>query len=295
MPRSIPDYVEQTGKQGIAKAEAHDFFGRFREIVMDPLNLLILRDPRAGTVEDGLVWLHNGNRVPVAGPGAYYGNFSDILIINRGVHEPLEEYIFQEVLRQLPQEPVMVELGAYWGHYSMWLKREHPAAKVFMVEPDPENMEAGQGNFERHGFDGTFIQAFVGKDNFQIDPFMKEHALQRLHILHADIQGFELEMLEGCRESLRQGKIDHIFVSTHSQDLHHRVVAMLVDAGMRIEASADFENESTSFDGLVFATRSDLQMVFQDLAPLGRRDLLAGDPSAHLSYLLRISNGAAPR
>lgn len=280
----------QQGTQEVAKADANDFVGRFREIVLDPLNLLIKRDSRAGTVEEGLVWLHNGNRVPIAGPGAYYGNFSDILIINRGVHEPLEEYIFQEVLRQLPEDPVMVELGAYWCHYSMWLKREHPGAKVFMVEPEPENMEAGRSNFKRHGFDGTFIEALVGKGNFEMDPFIRGHALQRLHILHSDIQGFEVEMLEGCRESLEQGKIDHIFVSTHSQELHHQVIAALAEANMRVEVTADFENETTSFDGLVFATRSDLRPVFQHFKPVGRRDLLAGDPLDHLSYLLRLTN-----
>jgi len=44
------------------------------------------------------VILHNGIRVPVGGELACYGEFSDILVINRGVHEPLEEYCFQELL-----------------------------------------------------------------------------------------------------------------------------------------------------------------------------------------------------
>ena len=94
------------------KAAPEDFLGRFREIVSDPLNLLIERHPRAGMVEHGLVWLHNGNRVSLDG---YYGRFSEILVINRGVHEPLEEFVFQELMRILPAEPVMLELGAYWS------------------------------------------------------------------------------------------------------------------------------------------------------------------------------------
>lgn len=68
------------------------------------------------------------------------------------------------------------------------------------------------------------------------------------------------------------------------------VIAALAEANMRVEVTADFENETTSFDGLVFATRSDLRPVFQHFKPVGRRDLLAGDPLDHLSYLLRLTN-----
>jgi hypothetical protein len=44
----------------LTKAKASDFRGRFREIVADPLNLLIRRDPRAGMIEGDQVILHNG-------------------------------------------------------------------------------------------------------------------------------------------------------------------------------------------------------------------------------------------
>ena len=73
------------------KAVADDTLGRFREVISDPLNLLIERVPLAGIVHDNEVYLHNGNRVPVSGSGAYCGPFSQLLIVNRGVHEPLEE------------------------------------------------------------------------------------------------------------------------------------------------------------------------------------------------------------
>jgi hypothetical protein len=102
--------------------KAPSFLERYREVVSDPINLLIKRVPEAGYVDkNGFVILHNGNRVPVEGKLAYYNNFSDILIINRGVHEPLEEFCFQEVLKKIKTEsPIMIELGAYWAHYSMW-------------------------------------------------------------------------------------------------------------------------------------------------------------------------------
>lgn len=97
------------------KAEPDDFISRFREIVSDPLNLLIQRDPRAGFVDGNYVYLHNGLKVPISGPYAYYGGFSVIFSINRGVHKPVEEFVFQEPLNRFPSSPIMLELGAYWG------------------------------------------------------------------------------------------------------------------------------------------------------------------------------------
>jgi hypothetical protein len=259
--------------------------GRFREIVSDPLNVLIERDPRAGIVEDGLVWLHNGNRVPVEGRTAYYGRFSDVLVINRGVHEPVEEYVFQEVLRVMPDEPTMLELGAYWGHYSMWMKLRRPRSRVFLVEPEGRNLEAGRANFARHGYEGTFIQAFVGEGKFEVDNFMREQGYPRLNILHSDIQGLEIEMLKGAGESFSRQLIDYAFISTHSQTLHDMVITQLSASGMRVEASSGFDFETTSYDGFVIASRPALPLILPSFNPLGRRDILQRSPAELVSYL----------
>lgn len=263
----------------LPKAAPDDFPGRFREIISDPLNLLIERDPRAGYIgNQHYVVLHNGIAVPFEGPDAYCGTFSHILIFNRGVHEPLEEYVFQEMLRQLPEAPVMLELGAYWGHYSMWVKRKRPAATVYLVEAEAAYLEVGVKNFRRNRLDGEFIQAFVGKGQFGVDAFLTEKGLARLDVLHADIQGFEDQMLADCAGALSRHAIDYVFVSTHSQELHRHVVDVLLGHGYRVEVSSDFDHDSTSFDGLVFASSPDKPAVFDDFRPLGRTDLLGATP-----------------
>src|SRR5260370_34202064 len=152
-----------------AKADDSDFLGRCREIVSDPLNILIERDAKSGLVEGALVYLHNGNQVAVRGPLAYYDGFSDILVINRGVHEPLEEYVFQRLMKVMPDRPSMIELGAYWGHYSMWLKHARQASATILVEPDNVNLAVGRANFVRNGYHGEVIQAFGGHAHFSID------------------------------------------------------------------------------------------------------------------------------
>ena len=52
----------------------------------------------------------------------------------------------------MPEAPVMIELGAYWAHYSMWLKSVRPQARVVMVEPDREHIAVGGANFQRNGY-----------------------------------------------------------------------------------------------------------------------------------------------
>lgn len=254
------------------KAAADDFLGRFREIVSDPLNILINRHPQAGMIHEGMVTLHNGNIVPINGENAYYGKFSDILVINRGVHEPLEEYVFQQVLERLPEAPVMLELGAYWAHYSMWLKKKIPLAITYMVESDFHNLEVGKANFQINGMDGNFINETVGTEKFSVDQFVSDRHLSKIDILHADIQGFEVEMLEGCQVALAKRMINYIFVSTHSQLLHSKSLELIASAGYRIEFNADFEEQTTSYDGFIFASSPEVGKIRESVHPLGRAE-----------------------
>jgi hypothetical protein len=270
------------------KAQPDDFLGRFREVISDPLNLLIERVPMAGVVEGNEVYLHNGNRVPVVGEGAYYGNFSYLLVVNRGVHEPLEEYVFQELLKSLPEAPSMIELGAYWGHYSMWLKKLKPRSVVILVEPDQNNLAAGVKNFDRNGFNGEFIQSFVGRGHWEVDAFLQSRHLERLDILHVDIQGYEAEMLEASQRTLKAHLVDYLFISTHSQALHSHVVAQLNSHGYRVEVSSDFDNETTSFDGFVFATSPRVKRIFNNFDVPGRTRIGESRPDDLLRGLLEL-------
>ena len=235
------------------KANAGDFLARFREIVADPLNAHIVRHPLAGLQDGDFVYLHNGLKVRLGGELSYYAGFSNILVINSGVHEPLEEYCFQEVLNLLPEKPIMLELGSYWAHYSMWLKKVKPMAMCFMVEPDNKNMAVGQYNFKLNHLDGVFIHEFVSKLAFSVDNFVEQRAIDRLDILHSDIQGYELDMLDGAEQSLQKQIIDWVFLSTHSQDLHYSCKDKLTDVGYLILVSSCFEHGTTSYDGFILA------------------------------------------
>jgi len=270
------------------KADASDFLGRFREIISDPVNLLIERIPLAGIVHDNEVYLLNGNRVPVSGNGAYYGAFSQLLILNRGVHEPLEEFVFQELLKHLPPAPQMIELGAYWAHYSMWLKKVRPQAKNIMVEPNPTCLAAGRSNFARNGFVGEFIQAAVSRGAWQVDQFLQSRTLDQVDILHVDIQGLEVEMMEGARDALRNARINYLFISTHSQQIHQEIIGQLKNFGYRVEVSSDFDYETTSYDGLIFSSSRRAKALFTNFVALGRTTHATSRPEDVLQALEKI-------
>jgi hypothetical protein len=59
----------------------------------------------------------------------------------------------------------------------------------------------------RNQLSGGFIDDLVGEDHFEVDRFMDEQRLEKLDVLHADIQGAETAMLEGCKRSFQKEKV----------------------------------------------------------------------------------------
>lgn len=280
----------------LPKAPADDFLGRFREIVSDPLNILIARDEKAGFFDSNLnVYLHNENKVPIKGKYSYYEDFSRILILNRGVHEPLEEFCFQQTISRLESDqPIMLELGAYWAHYSMWLRRRFPKSINYLVEPDSNCLAAGVHNFELNELGkAKFYQAQVGLGKLEIDPFLAENNIQYLDILHSDIQGFEVEMLRGAKSTLEKQLVKYLFISTHSDELHDSVISLLLETGHIVEVESNFQTHSTSFDGFVFARSENALPIFSNFKPKGRLELPTMLPLDIHDYLTYVTNSNA--
>ena len=267
------------------------FKERFREIVSDPINVLIERVPNAGYLDsDKKVILHNGIRVPVGGELAYYGEFSDILVINRGVHEPLEEYCFQELLSRLQAESgehTMLELGAYWGHYSLWFSKCLRKTSCVLVEPEIKNLESGKENFANNGYSGKFINQFVAKDAFTVDGFMQDNAsfCPEITLLHSDIQGYEEEMLVSSKQTLSMKKIKYLMISTHSKKWHAACLNIIESYDYIVEVSSEPDCHSTSCDGFIFAHRNDLLPIIEADKILGRIDIANATAADLVRYL----------
>ena len=229
-------------------------------------NAKIPRVPEAGTVREGHLIMHNGLRIV---PDSYTGpGMTRLLEKNRGVHEPQEEYAFGEVLAWLAEREAathtMIELGSYWAFYSLWFQAVLPEARSFCVEPDAGNLAFGEQNFRANGRTGDFTRAYVGAQpstgtppTITVDSFLREKGLDHVDILHADIQGHELEMLRGAQQTLARGAVDYLFISTHHNFLHYRCIDELTNLGYVVLAEADLL-ETCSTDGLIVAGRKGL-------------------------------------
>jgi FkbM family methyltransferase len=190
-----------------------------------------------------------------------------------GHHEPQEERVFHEIVESLTNPTAMIELGAYWAWYSMWFKSRHPGAVSIIVEPSPANLEAACQNINENGLrilaelGGVFPSALrqngshggehFGVPHVSVAGLMDKYGLEKLSILHADIQGAELEMLKEAEPLLAARKIDHLFVSTHWLEIHRECRDLLQSHGYRLVAEHSPE-ESFTIDGLIVARSPDL-------------------------------------
>jgi hypothetical protein len=239
----------------LPKARVDDFEGRFREVLSDPSNCYIPRCENAGTVQDGHIIMHNGLKVTQD----YYGEFINILLLNKGVHEPQEERIFMEVLKYIPPGATMIEIGAYWAFYSMWFQQQIPNAKNFMIEPDVKNANCGINNFKLNNMGGKFFLCGIGpheEGGLDFIKFLVDNRIDYVDLLHMDIQGAELYLLITAQEIFAKKKVGYLFVSTHSQDIHTECIRFLIDHDYLILASADFDNETFCYDGIIVARDS---------------------------------------
>lgn len=118
--------------------------------------------------------------------------------------------------------------------------------------------------------------------------YCSERRIEKVDILHSDIQGYELEMLEDCSELLAKKGIDYFFISTHFQELHYGVLKKLEDFHYRVEISSDFDTETTSFDGIIFASSPFKKPIFKEFTPMNRVQIDEAQPALLIKYLSKI-------
>jgi len=222
--------------------------------------------------------MHNGVDVPHEG---YFGDWmAEIIERLGGHHEPQEELAFARVLARIDRpRPVMVELGCFWAYYSTWFLRDFPDGVAVAGEPDPEHLDVGRCTAEINGVDVRFEHAAAGGVDGDIlelpswnhpgvvhrvpirtvPTIVADHDLDAIDVLHLDIQGAELAVLESCRRLISDGRIRFVVVSTHHHSIsgdpqtHQRVLDLVADLGGHVIAEHTVL-ESFSGDGLVVAS-----------------------------------------
>ncbi len=220
--------------------------------------------------------MHNGVLVPRDG---YMGPWmTEIIHRLRGHHEPQEEPVFDVAIRRLAatsERPRMIELGSHWAYYSAWFATALPDARCLMVEPDPGNLEVGRRTFALNELEGVFLPGAIAERHgsairMQMESDGREHevpgltiaglmadqGLERADLVSCDVQGAELDAIEGAVPVIREGRLRFLFVATHHEsisgdpDIHRRCRERLGALGAHVIAEHTVEH-SCSGDGLI--------------------------------------------
>ena len=240
--------------------------------------------------------MHNGLEMVL---GGYHGSWmADIITDLKGHHEPQEEKVFYEVLKRLDAGATMIELGSFWSYYSIWFNKAIENAKNICCEPDPNNMLIGKRNAELNETkDLHFVQSAAGAENGvsidvvmdsdpsknvnvpirTVDSLVAEFKLDKLDLLHMDVQGFEMPALVGALDTIKAGKLRFLFVSTHhyffsgKANTHQECLHYLKENGAHIISSHTIA-ESFSGDGLIVASFSDEDEDFEVTTSMNHTD-----------------------
>lgn len=288
------------------------------------------RVPEAGQIMDGpgglVQVMHNGLLVRAFG---YYGSWmAEIIRRLRGVHEPQEEKVFADTLSRLhqvesPATPVMVELGSFWGYYSLWFKKEFPTSSVILLEPDPQYLEVGKDNFEINQEEAEFVHGMVGEaksaadlvsfraestgeelfiPSFSLESLLNSQGQNHADLVLADIQGAETVLLKNGRDFFASGAVRFLFVSTHDMSIsgspttHQQALQLIQDCGGHIIAEHTV-TESFSGDGLIVASFREADRDFHVQVSFARaKDSLFGEWEPRVQELLTSKDeDLAPR
>jgi len=156
----------------------------------------------------------------------------------------------------------MIELGSNQAYYSMLFKailKDHETLTL-MVEPTDEYMVRGKRHFNINNYDGIFLNKCIGKtwvahnstfnkEETSVDQLINDYNIEKLDVLHSDIDGAELTMLEGAAESLKNKKIEYAFILTHYLGLHESCLKFI--SQFDYDVLLDHREDSIGADRLI--------------------------------------------
>jgi FkbM family methyltransferase len=155
-------------------------------------------------------------------------------------------------------KPVLLDIGANVGKWSIALQQRFPDASIFLFEPVPEGQRAiqeqhlpgwtlipkvvgstvGQSSFYTaaahpldgsasmyHRRDGSFVHASYDESSIEmttIDAELEEHGIEFVDFAKMDIEGGEIDALRGAQRALAQGRIGSLSFEFGSGNLNSR-------------------------------------------------------------------------
>ena len=182
-------------------------------------------------------------------------------------------------VRSIPAGTVVYDLGANVGYYTLQASvLAGPQGKVFAFEPLPRNLEylrrhlalnrienavvidaavADRSGTVRFEEDASTSKGRIGAQGglevraIALDDWIDQGKLPPPNLLKIDIEGAELQALQGARKALSRTH-PTIFLSTHSGKVHKDCLAFLGSLGYRV----------VSIDGRELARSRDVLATF---------------------------------
>ena len=158
-----------------------------------------------------------------------FGNFVDTHFFDKEEEKAI--YIFEQVCLNLKNkkqsEYTMIELGSNQAYYSCLFRAiidgvgNNKLCKNILLEPTEEYMHRGINHFNINGFSGIFERGGIGHywcwhdrwhdkniPSYSIDELMAKHNINQLDILHSDIDGNEIRLLETSTNAFKKRNIN---------------------------------------------------------------------------------------
>jgi hypothetical protein len=156
----------------------------------------------------------------------------------------------------------MLELGSNQAYYSLLFKSILKDKNVtsILVEPHDPYIVRGIEHFKINNYEGHFLNESIGtswiahntyfdKPITNVDKIIQEYKLDSLNVLHSDIDGAEITMLEGSDWALTNKKIEYAFILTHGWETHSKCLDII--SKYDYEILMDHQEDNIGADRLI--------------------------------------------
>ena len=173
---------------------------------------------------------------------------------------------------------VILDVGANIGLGAAWFQHHYPGRPIYCFEPLAENVAMIRLNCPTArvkqsavGAKESRLQLQVDRDSvmasrvpcpwethamdcdvISLDEFATAQSLEQVALAKIDVEGMEVEVLQGAQEILR--KTQRIVMETHGPELHAEALLQLQRTGFRIDSE-----QWAGTTGLIVASQSRIE------------------------------------